>query len=110
MRGTAVTAALVGVGVGVGVALAVAACGGPPPPEHPASEEFPTATVVPDEFVLRDLRKNAAQRLGCQVPRVQTRLSGWTGSQGDVIAFGCGYQITYYVTCLASHQCSFTET
>jgi hypothetical protein len=94
----------------VGIALAFAACGGPPAPERPTSKQFPTATVVPDEFVLRDLRKNAARRLRCQVPRVQARLSGWTGSQGNVIAFGCGYQVTYSVTCLASHQCSFTET
>jgi hypothetical protein len=96
--------------VGVGVAVAFAACGGPPPPEPRSGGRFPSATVVPDEFVLRDLRKSAALRLNCQVPRVQARLSGWVGSQGNVIAFGCGYQMTYWVVCLANHQCSFTET
>lgn len=101
-----VTALLVGVGVG----LALAACGGPPAPEPRSPGQSSLATVVPDEFVLRDLRKSAAQRLNCQVPRVQARLSGWVGSQGNVIVYGCGYQMTYYVTCLASHQCSFTET
>lgn len=104
MRGTAVTAVLVGVG------LAFAACGNPPPSERPSSRQYPSATVVPDEFVVRDLRKRAARRLNCQVPRIQARLSGWAGSQGNVIVFGCGYQVTYYGTCLASHQCSFTET
>jgi len=79
-------------------------------PEPASPRGFPTATVVPDEFVLRDLRKHAARLLRCQVPRVQARLSGWTGSQGNVIAFGCGFQITYYVSCLADHQCSFTAT
>jgi hypothetical protein len=108
MRGTAVTA--VTVVLGVGAALAFAGCGGSPSPERPASRQYPSATVVPDEFVLRDLRKDAARHLRCQVPRVQARLSGWTGSQGNVVAFGCGYQMTYYVTCLASHQCSFTGT
>ena len=99
-----VTAVLVGVGV------AFAACGGPPAPEPRSPGQSSLATVVPNEFVLRDLRKNAAQRLNCQVPRVQARLSGWFGSQGNVIAFGCGYQMTYYVTCLTNYQCSFTET
>jgi hypothetical protein len=66
--------------------------------------------VVPDEFVLRDVRKDAARRLRCQVPRVQARLSGWTGAQGNVIASGCGFRITYYMSCLADHQCSFTAT
>ena len=104
MRGTAVTAGL------VGVVVSLVACGGPPPAEPRSPRRFPTATVVPDEFGLRDLRKDAARHLRCQVPSVQARLSGWTGSQGNVIAFGCGYQVTYYVTCIANHQCSFTLT
>jgi hypothetical protein len=65
--------------------------------------------VVPDEFVLRDLRKDAALRLRCQVPRVRAHLSHWVDSQGNVIASGCGYQLTYYVVCLADHHCSFTQ-
>lgn len=104
MRGTAVTAVLVGVG------LVFAACGGPASPEPRSPAQSSLATVVPDDFVLRDLRKDAARHLRCQVPRVQTHLSGWVGSQGNVIAFGCGYQVTYWVTCLANHQCSFTPT
>jgi hypothetical protein len=68
----------------------------------------PVVTVAPDEFVLRDVRKDAARHLGCQVPMVSVRMGPWAGSEGNVIAFGCGYEITYYLRCLTNHQCSFT--
>ncbi|HEU4730823.1 MAG TPA: hypothetical protein VFT22_23170 [Kofleriaceae bacterium] len=64
--------------------------------------------VAPDDFVLRDVRKDAARYLACQVPDVQATLGPWAGSEGNVIAFGCGHQITYYLRCITSHQCSKT--
>lgn len=66
----------------------------------------PTVTVGPDEFVMRDVRKDAAHRLGCQVPMVDTRMGAWSGSEGNVIAYGCGDQLHYYLRCLTNHQCS----
>jgi hypothetical protein len=68
----------------------------------------PLITVVPDDFVLRDVRKNAAPYLNCQVPDVQVALGPWAGSSGNVIAYGCGYEINYYLRCIADHQCSMT--
>lgn len=69
-----------------------------------------TVTVAPGEDVLRDVRKDAARQLGCQAPGVSAELGPWAGAQGNVIAFGCGYEITYYVRCLTNHQCSFSTT
>ena len=70
-------------------------------------ETGPVVVLAPDDFVMRDVRKDAAQSLGCQVPMVLVRMGPWAGSQGNVTAFGCGYQITYYVACQTSHQCEF---
>jgi hypothetical protein len=65
----------------------------------------PTVAATPDEFVLRDVRRDAAHRLGCQAPAVQLELGPWSGSEGNVIAYGCGYQVTYYLRCQTNHQC-----
>jgi hypothetical protein len=70
----------------------------------------PVVTVAPDEFALRDVRKDAARQLGCQVPNVSVSIGAWAGSEGNVIAFGCGYQVTYYVRCLTNHQCRQSVT
>jgi len=66
----------------------------------------PVVTVVPDEFVVRDVRKDAARKLACQVPAVEAEIDGWAGAEGNVIAFGCGYRVTYYLRCMTSHQCT----
>lgn len=66
----------------------------------------PTISVAPDEFVLRDVRRDAARLLGCQAPAVQLEMGPWSGSEGNVSAFGCGYEVTYYLRCQTSHQCS----
>src|SRR5262249_35821242 len=70
----------------------------------------PVVTVAPDEFVLRDLRTDAARRLKCQAPSVAVEMDAWAGSEGNVIAYGCGYRITYYLRCLTDHQCTKTIT
>lgn len=70
----------------------------------------PPITNAPDDFVLRDVRKDAATRMGCQAPMVDVRIGEWAGSEGNVTAFGCGYRITYYLRCLTNHQCSMTIT
>jgi hypothetical protein len=66
----------------------------------------PVVTVVPDDFVLRDVRKDAAHHLDCQVPDVGVAMGPWAGSEGNVTAYGCGFQVTYYLRCLTNHQCS----
>ena len=66
----------------------------------------PVVTVVPDDFVLRDVRKDAAHQLDCQVPDVGVAMGPWAGSEGNVTAYGCGFQVTYYLRCLTNHQCS----
>ena len=68
----------------------------------------PIITVAPDDFVLRDVRKNAAHRLGCQVPDVGVAMGPWAGSEGNIVAYGCGFQVTYYLRCMTNHQCSMT--
>src|SRR5690242_2377391 len=40
----------------------------------------PVVTVSPDEFVLRDLRREAAQQLACQSPMVDVHMAAWAGS------------------------------
>jgi hypothetical protein len=70
----------------------------------------PPIANAPDDFVLRDVRKDAATRMGCQAPMVDVRLGEWAGSEGNVVAIGCGYRITYYLRCLTNHQCSVTIT
>jgi hypothetical protein len=91
---------------GVSGALA-AGCGGA---GASVRESDPVVAVAPSEIALRDLRKDAARHLGCQTPDVGVQVESWAGSQGNVIAFGCGYQITYYVTCASSAFCKFTIT
>jgi hypothetical protein len=70
----------------------------------------PPIVNAPDDFVLRDVRKDAAARLGCQGPMVDVRLAEWAGSEGNVVATGCGFRITYYLRCLTNHQCTVTFT
>ena len=70
----------------------------------------PVVTMAPDEFVLRDLRREAAPMLGCQVPMVEVHMGAWAGSEGNVVVAGCGYQVTYYLRCLTNHQCSWNIT
>jgi hypothetical protein len=76
-------------------------------PAEPEGER-PLVTVAPSEFVLRDLRKDAAIHLHCQVPNVQVRMGPWAGAAGNVIAYGCGYQVQYYMNCQSSQFCSRT--
>lgn len=66
-----------------------------------------STTVEPSFQVLRDIRKDAAFYLHCQTPAVDVEVATWQGSQGNIVAFGCGFQITYYVVCQASNQCGF---
>lgn len=68
----------------------------------------PMVTVAPDQFVIRDVRKDAAKYLQCQVPMVDVEMGPWAGSEGNLIAYGCGYQVTYYVRCATNHHCSLT--
>jgi hypothetical protein len=75
-----------------------------------AHETGPVIILEPDEFVLRDVRKDAAPYLNCQVPMVTVQLEPWAGSQGNVTAIGCGLHITYYVVCQTSHECTFRIT
>ena len=67
-------------------------------------------TVAPDYFVMRDVRKNAALHINCQVPDIGVRMGPWAGSEGNVTAFGCGYQVNYYLRCVTSHHCSISPT
>jgi hypothetical protein len=69
----------------------------------------PVVTAEPDEFVLRDVRADAAARMRCQAPMVLVRKTTWAGSEGNVVAMGCGFEINYYLRCLTSHQCSITS-
>ena len=66
----------------------------------------PVVTAEPDDFVLRDVRSDAAGRMGCQAPMVLVRRTTWAGSEGNVVAMGCGREINYYLRCLTNHQCS----
>jgi hypothetical protein len=70
----------------------------------------PMVTVQPDEFVLRDIRRDAAAQLGCQAGMISVRTTTWAGSEGNVAAVGCGHQINYYLRCLTNHQCSVSMT
>jgi len=85
-----------------GVVTAGAGCA----TSHAVEASEPTVSVAPDEFVLRDLRRDAARRLGCQAPSVGLEMGPWSESEGNVTAFGCGYQVTYYLRCQTRHQCS----
>jgi len=68
----------------------------------------PMVTVAPDDFVLRDVRKDAARYLACQVPDIRVSIGPWAGSEGNVTAYGCGYEISYYLRCMTNHMCSLT--
>jgi hypothetical protein len=70
----------------------------------------PMVTVGPDDFVLRDVRHDAARRLNCQAPMVDVQLGPWAGTEGNVEAVGCGYHVTYYLRCQTSHQCSISRS
>lgn len=91
---------------GVSGALA-AGCGGA---GASVRESDPVVAVAPSELVLRDVRKDAARHLRCQTPDVGVQVESWAGSQGTVIAFGCGFQIAYYMRCDSSAFCRFTIT
>lgn len=97
-----VTRVIVGV-LGVVVASG-AGCGG----SVARTETEPVITVAPDYFAMRDVQKDAARHLKCQVPMVSVERDAWAGSRGNVIATGCGFHITYYVACETSHLCHFT--
>ncbi len=87
----------------IGLASAFAAgCAG----RHTGEAMGPVITVYPDEFVMRDVRRTAAPLLRCQSPNIQVALDAWAGSEGNVVAAGCGYQVNYYLRCLTNHQCS----
>lgn len=66
----------------------------------------PVITAEPDDFYLREVRSDAANLMGCQAPMVLVRRTTWAGSEGNVVATGCGREITYYVRCLTNHQCT----
>jgi hypothetical protein len=85
----------------------VAACGGGGQGGQVAE---PVVVTAPDDFVLRDVRKDAARQLACQAPNVGVFRGAWAGSAGNVTAYGCGYEINYYLRCVTSHQCSFSAT
>ncbi|HEX7837331.1 MAG TPA: hypothetical protein VF469_07710 [Kofleriaceae bacterium] len=88
---------------GVSGAL-TAGCGGT---GAPVRESDPAVAIAPSEITLREMRKDAAQKLGCQTPNVGVQVESWAGSQGTVIAVGCGFQITYNVRCATSAFCKF---
>jgi len=75
---------------------------------HTGQKMGPLITMYPDEFVLRDLRRDAAPLLRCQSPNIQVALDAWAGSEGNVVAAGCGYQVNFYLRCITNHQCSKT--
>jgi hypothetical protein len=69
----------------------------------------PNIDNAPDSFVLRDVRKDAAHHLGgCRVPSISALVGPWSGSEGNVTAYGCGFRITYYLRCITRHQCKMT--
>jgi len=77
---------------------------------HAVEETGPTVSIAPDEFVLRDVRRDAAQRTGCQAPAVELEWGPWSGSEGNVMAYSCGYLLTYYLRCQTNHQCSMSRS
>ncbi|MBC8071550.1 MAG: hypothetical protein IAG13_24705 [Deltaproteobacteria bacterium] len=94
--------------VWLGVALvAAAACGGSQTAGQPAA---PVVITGPNDFVMRDVRKDAARRLDCQVPDVGAIVGSWAGAEGNVTAYGCGNEINYYLRCVTSHQCTISAT
>jgi hypothetical protein len=86
--------------------IALCACGA----SSKVEETGPTASVAPDEFMLRDLRRDAGRRLNCQSPSVELEMGPWSGSEGNVTAYACGLRINYYLRCQTAHQCSMTVT
>jgi hypothetical protein len=87
-------------------AVAAAGCGGAPA----GTPMDPMITTAPDDFVLRDVRKDAARYLSCQALNIRLEMGPWAGSEGNVTALGCGFQVNYYLRCLTNHQCSFRVT
>lgn len=83
--------------------LALASAAGCSTSAHPMA---PVIMSYPDEFVVRDVRKDAASRTGCQVPNVTAEVGPWSGSEGNVTAYCEGYRIGYYLRCLTNHQCT----
>jgi len=47
--------------------------------------------------------------MGCQAPMVLVRRTTWAGSEGNVVAMGCGREINYYLRCLTNHQCTIVS-
>jgi hypothetical protein len=88
----------------LGAGSGLAGCGG----SQSGEVMPPVMTTRPDDFVMRDVRKDAARRMDCQVPNVDAELGPWAGQEGNVTAFGCGYRLTYYLRCITNHQCSMT--
>ena len=70
----------------------------------------PVIFAAPDDFVLRDVRKDAARYLRCQVPSILVVIGPWAGSEGNATAYGCGSEIHYYLRCITNHQCSMRVT
>jgi len=89
--------------VALGIAVALTACGAPVEPAKPGE-----VTAGPDEMTLRHIRRDAAAYLNCQVPAITVEMDQWAGSQGNVIAHGCGFLIHYYVVCQSHGQCGYT--
>jgi hypothetical protein len=89
--------------VALGIAVVLAACGAPARSAEPGE-----ITAGPDEMTLRHIRRDAATYLSCQVPAIRVELGQWSGSQGNVIAAGCGFYIHYYVVCQTHGQCGYT--
>jgi hypothetical protein len=81
-------------------------CGG----TKTAQATGPVVITAPNDFVLRDVRKDAARHLACEVPNVTAVVGPWAGAEGNVTAYGCGYEINYYLRCITSHQCSLRVT
>jgi len=88
--------------VALPMVLFLAACGGA---ARPARTEV---TAGPDEQTIRQIRRDAARYLDCQAPAIDVQLGEWSGSQGNVVASGCGFLIHYYVVCQVHGQCGFT--
>ena len=95
------------VGILGGLGFPVAGCGGT---SSSVRESPSVVAVTPGEIVLREMRVDAAHNLGCQTPDVGMQVESWAGSQGNVVAVGCGYRITYYVACETSAFCKYSVT
>lgn len=86
--------------------MLAAGCGG----AHTGEAMPPMVTTAPDEFVLRDIRRDAGLRMGCQPLQVITAVGPWSGGEGTVTAYGCGYRLSYYLRCVTNHTCTHSVT